>query len=580
MPELPEVEALSVFLAERCSGTQIVRAELGALSALKTFDPPLDSLIGRTVAGVGRRGKYLTWDLDGLWLVLHLARGGWVQWRDKTPAAPARPGRGPLALRVGLSVGSGFDVTEQGTEKRLALWVVRDPSEVEGVARLGPDPLAPGFSADDLAALLKGRSANVKTVLTDQSVIAGVGNAYSDEALHCSATLALQGRVEVERRGDGEASRSARRDTRSGAGEVRRPSGGRPQVREEERHGGPRTHRLAMPRLRRHGPGGLVRHQVPPILPDLPDRRQDPGGPPPVASAEVTEPSTGGTQLVHRGVHWYRDQTGAISFYNTDSEEWVQWRRGADAPPLPPDWTGSSLPGRVTWPKWTSPWRIIPMIGAVIVVVLAVWQVTSTSGGQESKETAATAALLGKCLAQHGSLEGHPRYSDTSGGVRFVGRFGQGRRGASHDPGQPVCAQPGPPDSRSPTPGSATPTSFASRTCTSGLTPHPGGARQACSASLEPHCGRGSAGRASPCQGEGRGFESRRPLQESPGQTYFLGRPKIFGEGAWRLANIFANMAGRMRGSERHPSGACRLVIAAELDPATGYSEGYWGRNR
>ncbi len=184
MPELPEVESLARFLTEQAGGRELVRVEVAALSALKTFDPPIDALVGRTVAEVGRRGKYLCVDTGGVWLVVHLARGGWVQWRDTVPAGRTKPGKGPLALRVGLSGGSGFDVTEQGTEKRLALWVVRDPEDVEGVARLGPDPLGADFDVDALAMALKGHAAQLKGVLTDQSVLAGVGNAYSDEALH------------------------------------------------------------------------------------------------------------------------------------------------------------------------------------------------------------------------------------------------------------------------------------------------------------------------------------------------------------------------------------------------------------
>jgi len=184
MPELPEVESLARFLTERAGGRTVERIELGAISALKTFRPPLEELRGLTVVGCGRRGKYLCLDLHPWWLVCHLARGGWVQWRDTLTPGRAKPGRGPLALRVGLSGGSGFDITEQGTEKRLALWVVADPDEVEGVARLGPDPLAAGFDQKALAGALAGRSGNLKGVLTDQSVLAGVGNAYSDEALH------------------------------------------------------------------------------------------------------------------------------------------------------------------------------------------------------------------------------------------------------------------------------------------------------------------------------------------------------------------------------------------------------------
>ena len=187
MPELPEVEALAGFLREKCTGQEIVRAEVAALSALKTFSPPVEALVGRTVTGVRRIGKYLAVGAgDDLWLVIHLARGGWVHWRDKVPPARARPGKGPLALRVGLSGGAGFDVTEQGTEKRLALWVVTEPAQVEGVATLGPDPLGDGFSPRVLAGILQESTGHLKKVLTDQSALAGVGNAYSDEALHAA----------------------------------------------------------------------------------------------------------------------------------------------------------------------------------------------------------------------------------------------------------------------------------------------------------------------------------------------------------------------------------------------------------
>ena len=189
MPELPEVESLARFLTEKAGGHTIARAELGQISALKTYDPPLSALVGRTVVRCGRRGKFLLLETElastpTLTLAAHLARGGWMQWRASVPPARLRPGRSPLALRVGLDDGIGFDLTEAGTEKRLALWLVTDPEQVEPIARLGPDPLDPAFDAATLAQLLSGRKAQIKGVLTDQSVIAGVGNAYSDEALH------------------------------------------------------------------------------------------------------------------------------------------------------------------------------------------------------------------------------------------------------------------------------------------------------------------------------------------------------------------------------------------------------------
>jgi formamidopyrimidine-DNA glycosylase len=187
VPELPEVETLTTVLSARIAGLTVERCELASFSALKTVSPRLDTLVGRTATGCERRGKYVCVDLDGVWLVVHLSRAGWIRWYESVPALTARPGKkGPLALRVGFDDGAGFDVTEAGTEKRLALWVVTSPDEVESLAALGVDPLSPAFTADRLAELLDGRGAILKTVLTTQSLIAGVGNAYSDEALHAA----------------------------------------------------------------------------------------------------------------------------------------------------------------------------------------------------------------------------------------------------------------------------------------------------------------------------------------------------------------------------------------------------------
>ena len=186
MPELPEVESLARFLREKATGRVISRVELAAFAALKTFDPPLDALVGRAVTGCGRRGKFLLVAADPLWLVLHLARGGWLRWSDQLVATRAKPSRGPLALRVGFENGAGFDVTEAGTEKRLAVYVVTSPDELENLSHLGPDPLDPAFTPARFAAALREHGGQVKIALTTQSVVAGVGNAYSDEALHAA----------------------------------------------------------------------------------------------------------------------------------------------------------------------------------------------------------------------------------------------------------------------------------------------------------------------------------------------------------------------------------------------------------
>ncbi|MGW2325876.1 Fpg/Nei family DNA glycosylase [Streptomyces sp. NPDC001700] len=188
MPELPEVEALAGILADRAVGREIARVLPVAVSVLKTYDPPLTALEGRTVTAAGRHGKFLDLATDGPHLVIHLARAGWLRWKDGLPEAPPRPGRGPLALRLLLAgpERSGFDLTEAGSRKGLAVYCVRDPGEVPGIARLGPDPLADTFTPEAFAGLLRGVRHRIKGVLRDQGVIAGIGNAYSDEILHAA----------------------------------------------------------------------------------------------------------------------------------------------------------------------------------------------------------------------------------------------------------------------------------------------------------------------------------------------------------------------------------------------------------
>jgi formamidopyrimidine-DNA glycosylase len=188
VPELPEVEALAQDLGGRLADRAIVRVDIAAFSALKTFDPPLSALTGTLVESVTRHGKFLDITSSGLHLVLHLARAGWVRWRAEVPAVPPRPSnKSPLAARVVLDDGSGLDITEAGTKKSLAIYVVRRPQEVPGIARLGPDPLSPDFTPQLLREILDhaGR-AQLKGVLRNQSTIAGIGNAYSDELLHAA----------------------------------------------------------------------------------------------------------------------------------------------------------------------------------------------------------------------------------------------------------------------------------------------------------------------------------------------------------------------------------------------------------
>jgi DNA-formamidopyrimidine glycosylase len=184
VPELPEVQALVDFLTDKAVGQVVARVDIASITVLKTYDPPITSLGGLTVTGAARHGKFLDLDVDGIHLIAHLSRAGWLHWRDQVPATMLKPGKGPIALRVHLANGAGFDLTEQGTQKRLAVYVVRDPLDVPGIARLGPDPLAEDYTVEKFRSLISGDRSQIKGLLRDQSKIAGIGNAYSDDILH------------------------------------------------------------------------------------------------------------------------------------------------------------------------------------------------------------------------------------------------------------------------------------------------------------------------------------------------------------------------------------------------------------
>ncbi|MGM7697591.1 Fpg/Nei family DNA glycosylase [Microbacterium sp. A84] len=205
MPEMPEVQGLVAFLGERAVGRTITRTSVGAIAALKTYDPPNTALHGATITASARLGKFIVLSCgEDLHLVFHLAKAGWLRWYEMLPTTLIKPGKSPIALRIALNDDSGFDLTEAGTKKSLAVYVVRDPQDVPGIARLGPDPLEESFDRTTFAALLNGRRTQIKGLLRDQSVIAGIGNAYSDEILHAAkmspyAIAAALGDDEIDR---------------------------------------------------------------------------------------------------------------------------------------------------------------------------------------------------------------------------------------------------------------------------------------------------------------------------------------------------------------------------------------------
>ena len=207
MPELPEVAALADFLATRLRGAVLTKVQIVSFAVLKTADPPMAELTDRTVTGVRRHGKFVDLEADGLHFIFHLDRAGWVRFTDAPTGAVLKLGSGHIAARLSFSSGAGpfdLDLTEAGTKKSLAVYLVREPADVPGIAALGPDPFSSGFDVEALAGILAASKQQVKGVLRSQGVIAGIGNAYSDEILHAAgmspfAIASSLDRVAVER---------------------------------------------------------------------------------------------------------------------------------------------------------------------------------------------------------------------------------------------------------------------------------------------------------------------------------------------------------------------------------------------
>ena len=182
MPELPELDAAVEHLRSRLVGHHVREFQVAAFSVLKTADPPHSSLEGRELTGVSRRGKFLVLEAEGRYAVLHLALAGWL--KLGTGPFNDRPGTrsGPLAVRVDFDHAARLDFTEQGKRKGMALWITDDPDSLDRIQRLGPE--ADAVTLDEFSEQLGARSSRLKTVLTDQTVMAGIGNAWSDEILH------------------------------------------------------------------------------------------------------------------------------------------------------------------------------------------------------------------------------------------------------------------------------------------------------------------------------------------------------------------------------------------------------------
>jgi formamidopyrimidine-DNA glycosylase len=176
MPELPEVQALAERLHHRLSGATFLGADVLSFSSLKTFSPQPEDIQGRVLASVGRRGKFLLFDLSGPRLLLHLSQGGRI---DLSKAkGTGRPRGGVVRLR--FDRGPTVTVREFGTERKAGWWILVQGDEGP-LAKLGPEPFSDEFRELVLAGTDTGR---LHPMLRDQRRVAGIGRGYSDDILH------------------------------------------------------------------------------------------------------------------------------------------------------------------------------------------------------------------------------------------------------------------------------------------------------------------------------------------------------------------------------------------------------------
>jgi formamidopyrimidine-DNA glycosylase len=179
VPELPEVEAWRRALDGAVAAAPIERAGPAHIATLKTFDPPLDALEGRRLAGARRRGKrFLFPTEDGeLVLLVHLMSAGRLVYLRPGAKGPKTP-----AFRLRFLDGAELVLTEGGPKKRAGVWLLRPERAEEELAHLGPE--ADTLDVPTLTAILASESRRLHALLRDQRAIAGIGRAWANEILH------------------------------------------------------------------------------------------------------------------------------------------------------------------------------------------------------------------------------------------------------------------------------------------------------------------------------------------------------------------------------------------------------------
>ncbi len=177
MPELPDVEVYLLHLRRRVVGQTLERVRVSSPFLVRSFDPPLRDVHGRTVQSVRRMGKRIVFDLDAdLHMVLHLMIAGRLRWRPPAAKMPGKLGLAAFDFPAGTLL-----LTEASTKKRASLHVVRGEDAVRALDPGGLEPLEADRAS--FVAALTHENHTVKRSLTDPRLLSGIGNAYSDEIL-------------------------------------------------------------------------------------------------------------------------------------------------------------------------------------------------------------------------------------------------------------------------------------------------------------------------------------------------------------------------------------------------------------
>ena len=177
MPELPDITVYIEALERRVLGSVVTGVRISSPAVLRTYDPPYDAPVGKTVERLRRIGKRIVFEFDDeLFLVIHLMIAGRLRWEKPRAPVPKKVGLAAIDFDAGSLV-----LTEQGTKRRAGIWLVRSEESLELLDRGRVEPL--DVDTAGFGEALRWENRTLKRALTDPRIFSGIGNAYSDEIL-------------------------------------------------------------------------------------------------------------------------------------------------------------------------------------------------------------------------------------------------------------------------------------------------------------------------------------------------------------------------------------------------------------